>query len=268
MKTTVSYKIWQVFYPVGIYYVVSSLMYFALEYMIGTAQETYMLRQLICSSATIPFILSFYMQDRKMRGESVRRSSAGSSVLTDILLPASAAAALGIAVNNILAMTPLMQMSQGFSEANDAFFGGQLIYELLGSCLLIPMAEELLFRGVVYGRLRMFMPLRFSLMFSALIFGLVHANLVQFLYAGILGLLLAFCLEQTGRLSAAVLGHIAANTVAGIRQETGWLYFSYQKTVAGIGFTAGMLLTAAALVAVIYKTGGTDRSVTSGNCQR
>ena len=49
---------------------------------------------------------------------------------------------------------------------------------------------------------------------SALIFGIMHVNLVQFLYAAVIGLLLAFVLEKTGKLSMAVFGHIAANLVA------------------------------------------------------
>ena len=36
-------------------------------------------------------------------------------------------------------------------------------------------------------------------------------SLVQFLYAAVIGLFLAFVLEKTGKLSMAVLGHIAAN---------------------------------------------------------
>lgn len=54
MKTTWGYRIWQIVYPIGIYYVVSSLIYFALELLIGTAVETYMLRQLVCAACTDP----------------------------------------------------------------------------------------------------------------------------------------------------------------------------------------------------------------------
>ena len=64
MKTTGAYKVWNIIYPVGIYYVVSSLVYFALELFFGTAYESYMLRQMICAAATIPFVWSFYRQDK------------------------------------------------------------------------------------------------------------------------------------------------------------------------------------------------------------
>lgn len=64
MKTTGGFKLWQIIYPIGIYYVVSSLMYFVLGLFLGDGQQTYMLRQLICSAATIPATMSFYKQDK------------------------------------------------------------------------------------------------------------------------------------------------------------------------------------------------------------
>ena len=64
MKTTGGFKLWQIIYPIGIYYVVSSLMYFVLGLFLGDGQQTYMLRQLICSAATVPVTMSFYKQDK------------------------------------------------------------------------------------------------------------------------------------------------------------------------------------------------------------
>lgn len=164
------------------------------------------------------------------------------------MLAVSTGAMLGIAVNNLIAMTPLIEMSAGFHEANTAFFAGGVIYELLGSCLVIPIAEELLYRGVVFKRLCVFLGVLPAMFLSALIFGVMHANLVQFIYAGILGLLLSFLLQKTGKLYAPILGHIAANLVAVVRQETGWLDFAYEPTVMGIAFS---LLLLAATVAVL-----------------
>lgn len=62
MKQTKGFQIWQIIYPVGLYYVVSSLCYFALEILLGSADETYMLRQLVGDAVTIPVILNFIWQ--------------------------------------------------------------------------------------------------------------------------------------------------------------------------------------------------------------
>lgn len=160
--------------------------------------------------------------------------------LTDAVLAAAGAATLGIAVNNIIAMTPLVQMSEGFQEANQSFLRERLCLNCSVPRFVIPIAEELLFRGVVYKRLKLYFGVTPALIGSALIFGIMHVNLVQFLYAAVIGLLLAFVLEKTGKLSMAVFGHIAANLVAVLRTETGWLEFSFYPTVNGILFTVVM----------------------------
>lgn len=255
MKQTKGYQIWQIIYPIGLYYVVSSLCYFALEMLLGTANETYMLRQLVCAAVTIPVILKFYMADQNVRDTvyGKRKFNMGREQFINIAVTVVSVAALGIAVNNIIAMTPLIQASEGFQTANQAFFAGTAVYEFLGSCLLIPIAEELLFRGVVYQRLKLMIGVYPAVICSALIFGLVHVNLVQFLYAAVLGCLLAFLYEKTGFFYVPVLGHIAANTVAVVRAETGWLYFGYAADAKGIGFTTVMLVAAGAAIWGFWK---------------
>ena len=243
-------NIWIVLYPVAAYYLVSGMVYFVLQIMMGNASETYMLRQMLCSAATIPFLLSCYRQDRffeeNLYGKKKIRWDRGQII--SLLLSFLAVSILGLTFNNLIAMTPLMDVSVGFQEANEEFFGGTLLYELLGSCLLVPIAEELLFRGLVYQRLRRMFGTGAGIFLSALLFGIVHANWVQFLYAGALGILLAYLAERTGCLLAAMLGHIGANLVAVLRQHTGWLAFSYEADVAGVLFTVGMLMVGAGIL--------------------
>lgn len=267
MKTTWAYKIWGIVYPIGMYYVVSSLVYFVLELILGTAYENYMLRQLISAAATIPFIWTFYRQDKSMEEtvygkrrlvprrieEDTEQEKVSFLHATALgVLSIIAGGTLGIGINNLIAMTPLIETSSGFKEANSAFFAGTLLYELLGSCLIIPIAEELLYRGIVYKRLRLYVGVGPAITLSAVLFGAMHFNLVQFVYAGILGILLAFLLEKTGFWYTAVLAHCAANVAAVMRQETGWLAFSYEPTVAGIGVTVLMLAVAALAILCLH----------------
>lgn len=81
---------------------------------------------------------------------------------------------------------------------------------LLGACILGPLCEELLFRGLLAGRLARYgqKPAAFV---SALLFGLYHANLSQFFYAFLLGLLLAYAYFYTGRLKTSVILHMLFN---------------------------------------------------------
>ena len=151
MKTTGAYKIWRIVYPIGIYYVVSSIAYFFLTLLLGAGQESYMLRQMLCAVATIPFVWMHYGQDRAAREIVYGRRGIRPDARFFCTVAGSlfAGASLGMAVNNVIVMTPLIEASAGFQSANQAFFAGGVVFELLGSCLMIPLAEELLYRGVV-----------------------------------------------------------------------------------------------------------------------
>mgnify|MGYP000852260991 FL=1 len=131
---------------------------------------------------------------------------------------------------------------------------GMLVLFLLGY-LIQGMAEELLYRGVVERRLSLLCGSAPAIVLSAVIFGVMHWNVVQFLYAGILGLLLAWLLERTGFLYAPVLAHIGANVMAVVRSETGWLDIAYQPTAAGVTVTV-LLFAVAAFAVLLVKKGG------------
>lgn len=255
MKEIKGYRLWQIIYPVGIYYVISSMAFLLLGMLLGNDNATYMLRQTLCACVTISFLyVLFYRKDKQLEDNVMgKRDINSTTVVKNIAFALIGTATLGIALNNVIAMTPLMQVSSGYKESSSAFFGGGAFFEILGSGLLIPIAEELLFRGIVFKRLRVWTGYRLAITLSALIFGLIHLNLVQFLYAGILGLFLAFLLEKTGSLWMPILGHMTANLIAIVRAETNWLAFSYQPTFAGIGFTLVMVLVAALIIVFMFK---------------
>jgi hypothetical protein len=77
------------------------------------------------------------------------------------------------------------------------------------------------------------LPKTAAILVSALLFAVVHWNIVQFIYALLLGIVLALLMERTGHLHAAMLGHITANLIAVIRTETGFL----ERTVQGDVFS-------------------------------
>lgn len=240
-KTT--YRMWDILYPILFYYMVSGVVFFALGMILGSKQELYMVKQLISSGATIPFLAALWKQDsyaeRVVYGSgdlSDKRQALGRYAV-QAALAGITVGCLGMAWNNFIAMTPLMRASGGFQTANENFFAGTMNIEILASCVVIPIAEELLFRGVVQKRCIILAGERWGIIFSALLFGIIHVNPVQFLYAAVLGLVLGVIVQKTRKISLAATGHAAANLIAIIRAETGVFDFSYQADLAGIGFS-------------------------------
>lgn len=77
--------------------------------------------------------------------------------------------------------------------------------------IISPIVEEMVFRGVVYNRIKKFFGVFKAVVFSALLFGFFHGNLPQFLYGTIMGILMAICYEYAECFAAPVLVHMAAN---------------------------------------------------------
>jgi membrane protease YdiL (CAAX protease family) len=133
-------------------------------------------------------------------------------------------------------------MSEEYQNASDAFYGTTFGLELLGSALITPFLEELLHRGVVFGRLRRRMGMWPAVFVSALIFAALHFNMVQFVYAFLLGVVFALFVEKTGKLYSAVIAHVVANGIAVVRTETGFLQSTVDKSVSAWLLSIGICL--------------------------
>lgn len=134
-------------------------------------------------------------------GEKIGRAAA--------FLCLAATSALGL--NLLLSLTGFTGLSSDFGEtaaaqASVPFLPGVLLYGLAA-----PFSEEILFRGILYGKARSAQGPGPAMVFSGLLFGIYHGNLVQGLYAFLLGVLLAFVYERTGKLRAAMLFHGTGN---------------------------------------------------------
>jgi membrane protease YdiL (CAAX protease family) len=89
----------------------------------------------------------------------------------------------------------------------------QIVWIVLLVCVLVPIGEEMFFRGFVYGTLRRWGVVAATIL-SALFFGAVHQQIVHFLPIVILGVILAVLYERTGSLLPAMVVHAVNNLVA------------------------------------------------------
>lgn len=71
--------------------------------------------------------------------------------------------------------------------------------------------EELAFRGIAYGGYRKAGTKFMAVMLSSLMFGLMHMNLNQALYAFVLGIFMSLLVEATGSLFSSMLFHFIYN---------------------------------------------------------
>ena len=235
-------RIWEIAYPVLMYYVAITIGMFIAQLIFGTGIENYMLCKIVGSVVAIPVVYMDYKRDLMMTGKFGVKSPITIQQVKQILAIIGITICLSVALNNIISMSPLVSMSEEYQNANDAFYGSTLGWELLGSALITPLLEELLHRGVVYGRLRRRMTMWPAVVISALVFAILHFNIVQFTYAFLLGIVFALFVEKTGKVYPAVIAHVVANGIAVIRTETGFLKEMVDGSVSAWLISIGICL--------------------------
>ena len=151
--------------------------------------------------------------------------------------------------NILLGMIPWDELFvEPVAPEESTFFGIPWWARILCYEIVAPISEELIFRQVIYKRLRGISPVWVAVLISALLFGLYHGNLVQGIYAFIMGGLLALVYEWTGSFVAPVLFHMVANHLSDITYE----FESIGKAVySPTGAIISILLLIAAIIITI-----------------
>lgn len=226
-------KVWNVLWPLGIYMaaqvvasvmgtfvlmIVSSFRYadetgkVSVDVMSNGAMEMLneyaILFVLIAALACIPVYYHMYRKDLEKAGEVKREIPMDGKDYAALIL---CGAALAVALNCLISITPLPQIFTGYEDTNEVIFGGGLILQVLGAGIFGCIVEEFSMRGVTYLRMRRYWGKRRAIVFSALVFGIYHMNVVQAVYAFFLGLFFAWVYERYDNLWAPCIVHMSAN---------------------------------------------------------
>ena len=122
-----------------------------------------------------------------------------------------------------------------------SIIAGAILYIILS-----PLLEEMLFRWIIYGRLKRIFGEAAALIFSAILFGLHHGNLWQGLYAVIMGLIMGILYKWFDTLFAPLIFHAGAN---------GMVYMAAylpEKIKQGTALNAGSVILGVSSLVVFY----------------
>lgn len=158
--------------------------------------------------------LWFYSRDRAARkiGGLVSSQKLWKLKVPEMLLLLGMGAAFSQFANMLVGMLQSLLNYQEYQETMDEMMAGkQMWFLILCMGIIAPLAEEIVFRWLIYLRLRDYMRMGAAAVISGLIFGIYHGNLVQGVYASLLGMIFAYFLDISGCLWTSVLLHMGAN---------------------------------------------------------
>ncbi len=152
-------------------------------------------------AAVIPFALAerellFDVQQEKMSGKVL-----GMVLLSSVLM---------LPIVTWLNAFSMLFVKNYIAETVRGASSGSLMFSLLYIAFAPAVAEEFIFRGLLYHGLRQLGVLKAALITGAL-FGLIHLNMNQFVYAFAMGVVLALMVEATGSIYSAMIMHFCVN---------------------------------------------------------
>lgn len=184
----------------------------------------------ITSIVALPFLI--WMKKRDLKKETAAGIVPNKKApLSKYILIAGISIPLAIGLNNILTLSNLAEYSVSYQETAEALYTPALWVQILCLGMIVPIAEEYIFRGLIFKRMRRnSSPVR-AIISSALFFGLYHGNSVQMIYGSLCGLLLAYLYEKYGSMKAPIFAHMLMNIVAVVLTDVGGFTWMFVKPI-------------------------------------
>ncbi len=150
-----------------------------------------------------------------IRADRLFSRTGSGSVLNGIgsfLLALLTGASMAIFFNMLILYSGISRFSREYAHAVRSLYAVDIAAGVVLYALVAPIVEEILFRGILYGRLKSYAADgKAAIVASALLFGLYHGNLVQGIYGFLIGGLFALLYEWSGSLWIPMVLHGAAN---------------------------------------------------------
>ena len=202
---------------------------------------------------TVAIILAIIMQIPALMGEKIilvsgRRADIKDKVIR-LLRCMAAGISCGLFFNILFGITGFTGISETYTKVAERQFSVPLLLGILLYGLLSPVAEEIVFRGLVYNRMRRNeVGLIASIIMSSLFFGIYHFNPVQGVYGFLMGIIMAWVYERYGALIYPMLVHAIANTSVYLVARTETLR---QKIMT----PAVLIITGVIAISALYRIG-------------
>lgn len=203
MKTRTGKALIVSVYTVALYYFMYNLFIY---YIQGHNTRNFSSTMILATAGvfTIPFILYPFSFTSKPSGGGAGTKWEGA--LWVILF-----VVLALTLNVLLLKIPALSNSSDYIQSYQDITSGGLGQTVVASCIVAPVLEELVFRGVVFCQMKDAFGAIVGVVLSALCFGAVHHNLAQFVYAAIMGVVLALMYNRMKRIYFPMLAHALAN---------------------------------------------------------
>ncbi len=159
-------------------------------------------------------------------------------------------AATGISL--LISILPIDNIVGSYESTSELLLNGNFIQLFLVLGIIVPLTEEIIYRGLIYNRVKKYLDVNKAIVISALLFGVFHLNLMQGLYAFLIGIIMGYLYYRYDSIFAPIALHMAVNQLTVVFKCIGVSDYLEKNILAYILF---MLATLALGGFLLYKTG-------------
>lgn len=226
---SVLYKIAMILYPLILYFLLDVLIVWAVEFLAaisGTVQPGSFLGINMPAIAAVIFLAvsiiicwKIYQKDPVEVSEWIYAKPGYFALLALIGILASHG------LSALVSLLPVDNVAGSYTEIEETVFAASPVLVIIQTVILAPLSEELLFRGILYNRLKRYLKgFWLPALISSAVFGLYHFNLAQGIFAFLFGLLLCAVYDKVRNLWACIALHVGGNLVSVVLVYTGFTY--------------------------------------------
>lgn len=99
------------------------------------------------------------------------------------------ALAMSLGLNNLIIIGNLSAIDANYKATMNAMYSAPLVIQIVCLAVLVPICEEYVFRGLFFRRMERESSFVYAMVYSSVVFGILHVNLVQMLYGFALGMM-------------------------------------------------------------------------------
>ena len=217
-------KTWEILSPAVYYYVAYNIVLVLLAFITGAVVNKFFsanMQELMEYDATVSALLSGVamilgvlplipmLKSQLYRNKMLEPAYKPKTL--HYLITCVIACASSVGLNILLILTGFVDSSEAYSQVSSRQYGVAFGLGLILYGVLSPVTEEIIFRGLVFNRMKKYYQRRLAIIVSAALFGIWHGNMVQAVYGTCMGILLAYTYDKFKSFLIPCLFHAVAN---------------------------------------------------------
>lgn len=120
----------------------------------------------------------------------------------------------GTGLSRLVYLLPLDDVIGSYEKVSSQLLKGGIGIQLVSLGIVVPIAEELIYRGLVFLRMKKLMEVWTAAVFASVMFGLFHFNLLQGVYTFMLSMVLITVFLKYRSIIPCIIIHSMANITA------------------------------------------------------